>query len=155
MDLRVPQREIPVTLHLLDGRDLDGVLWVPTVGPDGGPAHLVDRLNEASPGFIPFGEGSRIHLVHDTRILTVRASADPGDETQIELSRKLLVKLHLTSGAAVIGRLVYVMPQDHERLQDYLNSAKRFIPLHIEDDLVLVNRDQIVTAVALRGEGTS
>lgn len=154
MDLRVPQREIAVTLHLVDGRDLDGVLWLPTVGPYGGPASLADRLNETAPGFIPFGEGSRIHLVHDTRILTVRTSAEPSEDSEMELSRKLLVKLHLISGDAVIGRLVYVMPQDHERLQDYLNSAKRFIPLHIEEDLVLVNRDQIVSAVALRGEGT-
>ena len=51
MDLSVPQREVSVRLHLLDGRDLEGVTYVHAIGPDGGPGKLIERLNNASEEF--------------------------------------------------------------------------------------------------------
>ena len=64
----------------------------------------------------------------------------------------MLVKVHLASGAEIIGQLSYVQPQDHERLQDYLNTTRRFIPLRVQSKLVYVNRQQVVSVIALRGE---
>ena len=158
-DLVVLQREVQVHLHLQDGRDLNGTMFVPAIGPDGGPGHLIDRLNEESEEFVALREDDqRTHLIHETRILTVQIDHDEVEERvekQIEeapRSHHLLVKIHLSSGAEIIGQLSYVQPEDHERLQDYLNTTRRFIPLRVEDKLVYVNRQQVVTVIALRGE---
>ena len=158
-DLVVLQREVQVHLHLQDGRNLTGTMFVPAIGPDGGPGHLIDRLNEESEEFVALRENDqRTHLIHETRILTVQIDHDEVEERvekEIEeapLSHHLLVKMNLTSGAEIIGHLSYVQPEDHERLQDYLNAARRFIPLRVEDKLVYVNRQQVVSVIALRGE---
>ncbi len=157
-DLAVLQREVEVELHLQDGRDLEGTMFVPLIGPDGGPGHLIDRLNEESEEFVALRENQRIHLIHETRILTVRVDDDAVEERverEIEeapSSHRLLVKMHLTSEAEIIGQLSYVQPQDHERLQDYLNTARRFIPLRVQSQLLYVNRQQVVSVVPLRGE---
>lgn len=156
----VPQRHVKVRLHLQDGRDLAGTMFVPAIGPDGEPGHLVDRLNEETEEFVALREGRRTHLIHETRILT--AWVDEDDEVderaekeieEADRSRKLLVKLHLTSGNEIIGHLSYVQLLDHERLQDFLNTARRFIALRVENRVTYVNRQQVVSAVPLRGEG--
>ena len=158
-ELAVLQREVQVNLHLQDGRDLAGTMFVPAVGPDGGPGHLIDRLNEESEEFVALRENNqRIHLIHETRILTVQIDHDEVEErveTEVEeapLSHHLLVKMHLTSGAEIIGQLSYVQPHDHERLQDYLNTQRRFIPLRVQSKLMYVNRQQVVSVFPLRGE---
>jgi len=156
--LSVPQREVSVRLHLLDGRDLEGITYVPAIGPDGEPGQLIERLNMASEEFIAFTEGQKTHLVHESRILTVTIDHDEIEEAaekklDVEgVSQHLLVKIHLASGVEVIGHLFYVQPPDHARLRDYLNSQRRFIPVMVKDDLTYVNRGQIVSVVALRGE---
>ncbi len=156
--LSVPQREVSVRLHLLDSRDLEGITYVPAIGPDGEPGQLIERLNKASEEFIALTEGTKTHLIHESRILTVQIQHDAVEEEAEQkleadgVSQHLLVKIHLTSGAEVIGHLYYVQPPEHARLRDYLNTERRFIPVMVKDQLTYVNRGQIVSAVALRGE---
>ena len=158
-ELAVLQREVKVVLHLLDGRNLTGAMFVPAVGPDGGPGHLIERLNEESEEFVALRESNeRTHLIHETRILTVQIEHDEVEE-QVEraieeapLSHHLLVKMNMSSGSEIIGQLSYIQPENHERLRDFLNDARRFIPLRVQDKLVYVNRQQVVSVFALRGE---
>ena len=156
-DLAVQQREIRVKLHLQDGRDLIGTMFVPMVGPYGEPAHLIGRLNEESEEFVALRQDNRTHLIRGSRILTV--DLDDQVEERIEQaieenprSRHLLVKMHLTSGAELIGDLYYVQPEEQRRLQDFLNTRRRFLSLRVEGRLVYVNRRQIVSVFALSGE---
>ena len=154
----VPQREVKVQVQLLDGRELVGTMYAPIADAEGQPGHLIERLNDESIQFVALNDGSAIHLIHATRLLTVTVKEDEEEERveqeieQSELSSHLLVKLNLPFGVEVIGHLSYVRPADHSRLQDYLNSAPRFIPVHVQSVLTYVNRDQIITARALRGE---
>jgi hypothetical protein len=37
-------------------------------------------------------------------------------------------------------------------IQDYLNIARRVIPLHVDENLTFVNRAQVTSVLALRGE---
>ncbi len=156
-EFAVPQREVEVLILLQDGRELSGVTYVPAIGPDGEPGHLIDRLNQ-EPEFLVLREGRNTHLIHETRILTVRILADEVEdrvERQIEESavkRRVLVKIHLVSGVEIIAKLSYVQPLDHERLQDYLNTRRHFIPVRVQERLLYVNRRQIISVVALRGE---
>ena len=157
-EFAVPKREVRVRVLLQDGRELGGVMYAPASGPDGGPGQLLDQLNQEAKDFLVLREGQRTHVIREARILTVAVLEDPVEERveqQIEHSaggRHLLVKLHLTSGAEILGNLSYVQPLERERLQDFLNTRPRFIPLRVHNKLLYVNRLQIVSAVALRGE---
>lgn len=154
----VPQREVQVRVRLLDGRDLSGHMYAPSAGPDGEPGHLIDRLNDDSVKFLALNDGATTHLIHTRRILTVEVAGDEVEERAkhetdaAALSRRLLVKLHLPLETEIIGHLTYVPLPEHARLQDCLNHARRFIPMVVHDRLTYVNRGQIVSASALRGE---
>ena len=157
-DFAVPKREVNVRVLLEDGRDLSGLMYVPAIGPDGGPGQLIDQLNQEANDFLVLRESQKAHVIREALILTVAVLEDSVEERveqQIEDSvggRHLLVKLHLTSGAEILGNLSYVQPLERERLQDFLNTRPRFVPLRVHKKLVYVNRLQIVSAVALRGE---
>ncbi len=157
-EFAVPQREVTVRILLQDGRKLTGTVYVAETGPYGEPGHLIDRLNLESEDFLALSEGRSTHLIRETRILTVTVLEGEVEELvakQIEDSarkRRLLVKFHLTAGDPVIARLSYVQPLELERLRDYLNAQRRFIPVRVENQLVFVNRRQIVSATGLRGE---
>ncbi len=55
------------------------------------------------------------------------------------------VELSLEDGSSVEGELTYWRPEGQRRLQDYLNSAERFIPVRADGLVHLVNRDRIVS----------
>ncbi len=156
--LSVPQREVQVRVQLLDEQDLAGIMFVPALGPDGEPGRLIDRLNETGEDFIALREESRTQLVQASQILTVRLTEDSAEEwvgRQLEgshVGRDLLVKVDLSTGTEVIGYLHYLQPVEHERLVDFLNVRRRFIALRVQKHLVYINRAQVVSARALRGE---
>ena len=155
--LRVPQNEVHVRVRLLDQRDLTGVMYVDPIGPTGGRGHLTDRLNLGSEDFLPLTVDGRTQLIHRGQILVVEIDGDSAaaDESPVEesrLSRHLEIEVRLASGFEVRGRLSYLQPTDHERLLDYLNVERRFLPLRVDDRRVYVNRDQIVGVRPLDGE---
>ncbi len=157
-ELAVPQREVGVRILLQDGRELTGEVFVPEIGPYGEPGNLIERLNQESDDFLVLKDGLQTHHIDATRILTV-AILEGEVEEQIErriedslLKRRLLVKIHLTSGTTIIAKLSYVQPLEQERLQDFLNTRRRFIPVRSQDELLYVSRRQIVSVVGLRGE---
>ncbi len=157
-DYAVPRREVPVTARLLDGQELVGTMYTPLEGPDGEPGHLIDHLNKESKYFVTLNDGTSTHLIQAHRLLTVQVAGDEVEEhveDELEhaaLSRHLLVKFNLSSGIELIGNLTYLQPPDHARLLDYLNAARRFIPIVVQKKLIYINRDQIISAKALRGE---
>ncbi len=157
-DFAVPQREVRVKVLIQDGRALSGEVYVPETGPYGEPGHLIDRLNQESEDFLALKVDHKTHLIQETRILKVTVldgDIEEQIERQIEDSARkqhLLVKIHLTSGDEIIATLSYVQPLGHERLQDYLNTQRRFIPVRSQNQLVYINRRQIVSVVGLRGE---
>ncbi len=157
-DFAVPQREVGVRMLLQDGRELTGVVFVPEIGSYGEPGNLIERLNQESEGFLALKDGLKTHLIDETRILTVTILDGEVEEqiaqrTERSLrKRRLLVKINMTSGAEIIAKLSYVQPLEQERLQDFLNTRRRFIPVRSHDQLVYVSRRQIVSVVGLRGE---
>ncbi len=157
-EFAVPQRAVGVHVLLQDGRRLAGDVYVPETGPYGEPGHLIDRLNQESEDFLALRVDRSTHMIHETRILTVTV-VDGEVEEQIEQQiadsagkRHLLIKIHLVAGIELIAKLSYVQPREQKRLQDYLNTRRRFIPVRAQNQLVYVNRRQIVSVVGLRGE---
>lgn len=151
--LRIPRREARVRVHLQDLRDLEGILYFPSLRPDGSQAQLIDRLNEEKEGFIPLTEDDKTHLIRVATIVTV--SAERGMEevvTEPLPGHRVLVRVHLASGETITGRVSFRMPEDRDRLLYFLNEKERFFPMQADDQLTFVNRGQIVSVTPLRGE---
>lgn len=152
-ELRIPQREVEARILLTDGRRLDGVVRLPTVGPDGEPFHLAERLNHDKEGrFVPLLTGDRVHLVSRDHILTVLLmdSEEQGDNLEETFGRQLLIRLYLSSGEAFDGELAILRDQESERLQDFLNNAPRFLSLRLPNGRrMLASRRQITSALTL------
>ncbi|MEM1181184.1 MAG: hypothetical protein AAGM22_22770 [Acidobacteriota bacterium] len=152
---RVPQRQVKVRVKLEGGQDLNGTMYVPVIGEAGSPGRLIDRLNENADAFMPLTVGNKTHLLNVRRVVLVRVE-DKGEEqveqkieeSQAEYSRQLQVRMRLASGEVITGLLAYLRPKGQERLLDYLNSERRFLPLHV-DRLVYVNRLQLVSIFEL------
>lgn len=152
---RVPQRQVKVRVKLEGGQDLTGLMYVPVMGETGGPGRLLDRLNENADAFLPLTVGNKTHLINARRVVLVRVE-DKGEEqveqkieeSQADYSRQLQVRMRLATGEVITGILAYLRPKGQERLLDYLNTERRFLPLHV-DRLVYVNRLQMVSIFEL------
>ncbi|MCG8455695.1 MAG: hypothetical protein MI919_05390 [Holophagales bacterium] len=155
--IRIPQRQVDVRVKIFGGQELNGLMYVPETGPDGGPGRLLERLNLEEQMFIPLTAGDKTHLVQRDQILLIRVDDEAEEDAEDAIAedetyRHLEVRVRLTSGDTFTGSLFYKLPPDQERLQDYLNlERRRFIPLHV-GRLVYLNRFHIVSAQAIEGE---
>lgn len=154
--LRVPRREVAVRILLDDGRTLDGTLFTAEAGPDGRPERVLDHLNDSSEEFFPVACGEDRFVLNKAGVITVTLA---GGEEQIgepELysspEHEVPVRVTLTGGISLIGKLPIAMPRERSRVVDYLNSAPRFVPLVGTGQVTLVQRRCIVS---VRGEKPS
>lgn len=143
--LRVPQRQVEVTLRLDSGRQLRGRLFVTDVAAGGGRAYtLLDRLNESGDRFVPF-EGDERTVVACASILYLVYERRPdAEELEVEeADASPSVAITLRDGSELSGEVRFNMPPDRRRLLDFLNAAPAFFALSKGDRRWLVNRDAI------------
>lgn len=150
--LRTPQRMVPVRVLVEDGHMLEGGLYVPATGADGGPGRLLDRLNDDTQAFLPLA-GRHETLLNKSRIVTVQlASGHERPEGITEQhAREQRVRFHLAGGYVVDGWVRYFMPDEHARLLDYLNECPRFIPVIGDQRVTLVHRLFVSSVEELSG----
>jgi hypothetical protein len=150
-ELRVPRRRIPVRMILDDGRTLEADLFVAPIGPDGGPERLADRLNDPHDEFVPVASGGDRFVLNKSGIVLVHLSGGPEEAGIPETfeGHEAPVRLSLTGGLGLIGRLPIAMPPERSRVLDYLNAAERFVPILGDGQVTLVQRRFIVS---VRGE---
>jgi hypothetical protein len=143
---RVPKVETPVRILLDDGRTLDGGIFTSASGPHGGPETVMDRLADPAEEFLPVACGNDRMLINRRGIVFVRCSREAvGADADEEGARLEPVRMSLTLGMSLVGRLVIRMPPERARVLDYLNSAPRFVPLLGEGEITLVQKHFIVS----------
>jgi hypothetical protein len=126
-------------------------MFAAVAGPDGRPERLLDHLNDSREEFVPVASGEDKFVINKSGIILVQIDGGP-DEAGIPETfegHEVAVRLSLTGGMAVIGRLPIAMPPERSRVLDFLNDAPRFIPLLGEGQVTLVQRGFVVT---VRGE---
>ena len=147
-ELRIPRHRIAVRMILDDGRNLEAELFVSPVGPDGGPERLANRLNDPEDEFIPVAAGEDRFVLNKSGIIVVQFTGGPEEAGIPETfeGHETPVRLSLTGGLGLIGRLAIAMPPARSRVIDYLNAAPRFVPLLGSDSqITLVQRRFIVS----------
>ncbi len=147
---KVPRNEVQVRILLDDGRMIEGTLYTATVGPNGGPETVLDRLLDPSEEFLPLAAGGDRLLLNKGGILLVEIPPEAAGKTDLEEGAKeALVRVTLAGGTSLLGKLAIRMPEESSRVLDYLNAAPRFLPLLGERRIALLQKRFIVS---VRGE---
>jgi hypothetical protein len=150
-EFRIEKRRVEAALTLTTGTTVRGCFFLAGSNVNhSGPERVGDLLNGET-GFFPFELSSGDHpataLYNRTQLLLVRlpeetieAQLDPGYSVATERE----VRIVLSDGQAVEGRVRVYRPTGRDRLSDYARSPERFRYVETQDGTVIVNAEHIV-----------
>lgn len=150
MSRYVQKLRVPVRLALVGGEVLEGHLSLaPRAENHDGPESLLERLN-APTRVVPFhhdADGS-VRLVHRTRIEWLAAGPNVASilvrRPLYQHTREEHVRVRLAGGHAFEGVMAFEMPNEFNRLSDFLNEPEEFFPLLTAEGTVLVGKACLV-----------
>jgi hypothetical protein len=146
-EFRVPKREVVARIRLADGEEMDCTLYTTSTGPSGEPGRILDRLNDGSEKFVPLAAGSKRLLLNKRSLVWLRlpASSEPLPDGPGMLERR--VRLALSDGQSLEGRLRYEMPPGRQRLIDFLNGSPPFIAVEVSSEETAILHRQYLSRV--------
>lgn len=150
-EFRIEKRRVEAALTLTTGSTVRGCFFLAgSSASHSGPERVADLLN-AETGFFPFelNTGTAPYTVLYNRgqlVLvtlleeTIEAQLDPGYGVATEREVRIL----LSNGRAVEGRVRIYRPTGRDRLSDYARAGEVFRYVETADGTVVVNADHIV-----------
>ena len=150
-EFRIEKRRTEAALTLTTGTSVRGHFFLSgSSASHAGPERVGDLLN-AETGFFPFeltaaGQPhtvlyNRAQLVQVTLLEeTVEAQLDPGYSVATERAVRML----LSNGSTVDGRVRVYRPTGRDRLSDYARAPQVFRYVETADGTIIVNADHIV-----------
>jgi hypothetical protein len=112
---------------------------------------LGERLNAHGLQFLPVATGEKIELLQVDYIADVQLEGMAPEVERLESigAARKPVTVHLTTGSALRGELVYMMPKERPRVSDVLNDPSHQFLLVIEPGRShYVNRKAVVRVEA-------
>ena len=146
-------RELPVRLHLGPKPPIPAVLFLHRHGPRGQEG-LLERLCGPE-AFIPFrGEEGRIHLVARAAIAYLESDEIPEELAEMAalMASKSRLRVRMRSGPELIGTILVLLPDNRNRLLDYLNQKDDFFALSIGSGVAVMNKNWIESVEPLAEE---
>ena len=152
---RVPQREISVTVRLIDGSRHEGKLFAPASGPDGAPGRLIDRLNDEKEHFIPLAGAEGGFLISKSALVAIHLGQEDGrlEWHEGEQAHQVDVAVVLEGGVELEGRVAYSLPPEKRRILDFFNMTLGYVPIQESEGMTLFNRDHVIRVRDLNGGG--
>jgi hypothetical protein len=150
-EYRVEKRRAEAALTLTTGATVHGCFFLAGArATQGGPERVADLLN-AETGFFPFemnGAAAPYTVLYNrtqlvaVRLLenTIEAQLDPGYDVATERE----VRIVLSNGAAVQGRVRVYRPTGRDRLSDYARVPDTFRYVETDEATLIVNSAHIV-----------
>ena len=150
-EFRIEKRRAEAALTLTTGPTVRGCFFLAgSAASHTGPERVADLLN-AETGFFPFELNAdsapytvlynRAQLVLVTLFEdTIEAQLDPGYSVATERGVRIL----LSNGGTVDGRVRVYRPAGQDRLSDYARALEVFRYVETEDGTVIVNSGHIV-----------
>ena len=149
-EFRIEKRRAEAALTLTTGSTVRGVFFLSgSSASHTGPERVADLLN-AETGFFPFEltSGNEPYTVlYRAQVLmitlleeTIEAQLDPGYSVATERA----VRMMLSNGDAVEGRVRVYRPSGRDRLSDYARAGETFRYVETAGATVIVNADHIV-----------
>jgi hypothetical protein len=150
-EFHIEKRRTEAALTLTTGSTVKGCFFLSgSSASHTGPERVADLLN-AETGFFPFELSSESApytvLLNRSQILlvallseTVEAQLDPGYSVATERAIRML----LSNGQAIIGRVRVYRPSGRDRLSDYARAPEIFRYVETATGTVVVNANHIV-----------
>lgn len=150
---RVPQREIPVTVRLIDGSRHEGRLFAPAAGPDGAPGRLIDRLNDDKEHFVPLARADGGFLLSKSALVAIHLGPEDGrlEWHEGEQAHEAEVAVVLEGGVELEGTVAYSLPPEKRRILDFFNTTLGYVPILQREGMTLFNRDHVVRVRDMNG----
>jgi hypothetical protein len=147
---RIEKRRVEAALTLTTGATVRGCFFLAATAASGaGPERVGDLLN-AEPGFFPFevgGDAPHIALYNRAHLVAVVLAPEPA-EAQLEagygLAAERCVRMLLSNGRSVEGRVRVYRPAGHDRLSAYTRAPGDFRYLETAHGTLIVNTAHIV-----------
>jgi hypothetical protein len=139
-ELKVPTVPVPAQILCADGSRLSGTVFLPPgASHHAGPSRPEEWINDGSP-FFPFlpADGSVAVILNKRLVVAVTVAATPGMILDVE--REVQVE---AAGEKLAGILHIDLPENHQRVLDYLNLAPDFVPLYSGQSLHLLNKRHV------------
>lgn len=137
----------PVRIHLSDGSDLSGTIFLlPDPSRPLGTTS-VESILDGPRDFIAIGldrGGSQLISRHAIRTVELAESGPGSSELDLGTASLDVVTLRLDSGQEISGVLRAVAPEGSRRMSDVFNRSGRFIGLGVGNQFVLVAKKRIV-----------
>jgi hypothetical protein len=139
-ELRVPT--VPVSAQILraDGTRVAGTIFLPAAASHhDGPPRPEEWINDGHP-FFPFLplDGSSAVVLNKDLLVAVTVAATGG--VILDVEREVQVE---AAGEKLAGILHIDLPENQQRLLDYLNLAPDFVPLYSGQSLHLLNKRHV------------
>jgi hypothetical protein len=150
-EFRIEKRRAEAALTLTTGTTVRGCFFLAgSSASHSGPERIADLLN-AETGFFPFelntGTAPYTVLYNRAQLIlvtlleeTIEAQLDPGYSVATEREVRIL----LSNGRAVEGRVRVYLPTGRDRLSDYARAPEVFRYVETAEATVIVNAQHIV-----------
>ena len=152
-ELSVPTVALAAEVVCTDGRTLAGRIFVPAAASHhSGPTRPEDWINEPLPffPFLPDDAAAPVILnKHNVIMVTVQGAEETEGEAPIGPERRVAIEC----GERRIEGLLHIdMPENLQRLQDYLNRNELFVTLTDGPRHHLVQKHHITRVIEIREE---
>jgi len=152
-ELRVPTVALVAEVACADGRTFTGRIFVPAAASHhSGPMRPEEWINEPV-SFFPFLHDDASTPVmlnkHTVLVVTLQGGESAEGGETIGLERRVAIEC---GGRWFEGVLHIDMPENHQRVQDYLNRVELFLTLTEGPRRHLVQKEHITRVVELREE---
>jgi hypothetical protein len=139
-ELRVPMVTVPAEVLCADGRRFSGTVFVPAAASHhDGPTRPEEWINDGREFFALLPEGASAPLIlNKEQIVAVTVPAGPS--LHADVLREVEIE---AGGESFAGTLHVDMPENQQRVLDYLNRAPAFVPLYSGARLHLVHKRHI------------
>lgn len=150
-EFRIEKRRVAAVLTLTTGATVRGCFFLSGSNVSlSGPERVADLLNGET-GFFPFelSAGGAPHTVlYNRRHLLLVALPEETAEAQLDagysVATERAIRILLSDGVSVEGRVRVYRPSGRDRLSDYARAPEAFRYVETATGTVIVNADHIV-----------
>jgi hypothetical protein len=141
-ELRVPTVAVPAEVLCADGRRLTGTVFVPAAASHhDGPTRPEEWINDGRAFFALLPEGETTPMIlNKVQLVTVTVPIWPDSDFHADVLRQVEIE---AGGQSIVGTLHVDMPENQQRVLDYLNLAPAFVALYAGSRLHLVHKRHV------------
>lgn len=149
MDYRVPMKELPVTLALIDAGPAEYTLFLAPFSSKHDGGELLEEYLNGARRFLPMTAEGAAKIINRDQILWISVVDYVGlaGNYDVPVGEKRAI-LELVDGSRLEGFLDMNRPADRSRLSDVLNDdGERFVRLTEEKTTYFVNKNHVRLAI--------